>query len=382
LASLLSDLSHETVTSVLPALLASMGVAAGALGTIEGVADGLSSLAKLYGGWWTDRLEKRKRFCAGGYAAMAAATGIIATATAWPVLLLGRAVAWISRGLRTPARKALLADAVTPENYGRAFGFERMMDTVGAVLAPLAVMAILQLGMTIRTVLWLAIIPAIAAAFAILLFVRERHHSPNPHAFWVNLRNLPPPFKRFLKVVGLFGSGDFAHSLIILYAVSALTPSRGAGSAAAVAAGLYALHNVCYAGVSYPIGALADRSNKYILLALGYACGAGTALLLMSNATSLVALGAIFALGGIYVGIEETLEDSLAAELLPHQLRGTGFGAMAMVNGIGDFISSIAVGWLWMAYGTTVGFAFAFTLMTVGSAFMWRIRYSTNRISN
>jgi hypothetical protein len=77
---------------------------------------------------------------------------------------------------------------------------------------------------------------------------------------------------------------------------------------------------------------------------------------------------------GLYVGIEETIEDSLAAELLPHQLRGTGFGAMAVVNGIGDFISSIAVGWLWMAYGPTAGFAFAFALMATGSVFMWRIR--------
>ena len=376
LASLLSDLSHETVTSILPALLASMGLAAGALGTIEGVADGLSSLAKLYGGWWTDRLEHRKRLCAGGYAAMAAATGIIASATAWPVLLLGRAGAWISRGLRTPARKALLADAVAAENYGRAFGFERMMDTIGAILAPLAAMALLRLGITGRTVLWLALIPAVAATFAILLLVREGYHKPNPHPFMMNVRNLPAAFKRFLKGVGIFGSGDFAHSLLILYAVSALTPSRGAASAAAVAAGLYALHNVFYAGVSYPIGALADRSNKYVLLAIGYACGAVTAVLLMSNVTSLAMLAAIFVLGGIYVGIEETVEDSLAAELLPHQLRGTGFGAMAVVNGIGDFISSITVGWLWMAYGPQAGFAFAFVLMTIGSGFVWRIRRS------
>jgi hypothetical protein len=98
---------------------------------------------------------------------------------------------------------------------------------------------------------------------------------------------------------------------MILYAVSVLTPSRGPASAAAVAAGLYALHNVFYAAVSYPIGALADRSNKYVLLALGYACGAATALLLMSNAMSLAALASIF----------------VAAELLPPQLRGTGFGA-------------------------------------------------------
>jgi MFS family permease len=189
-----------------------------------------------------------------------------------------------------------------------------------------------------------------------------------------NLRNLPTSFRRFLKGVGLFGAGDFAHSLMILYAVSALTSSRSPASATAAAAGLYALHNVFYAGVSYPIGALADRSNKYILLASGYACGAATALLLMLNVTSLPLLAVTFALGGIYVGIEETLEDSLAAELLPHQVRGTGYGTMAVVNGIGDFISSLAVGWLWMAYGPTAGFAFAFVLMTLGSAFLWRIR--------
>src|SRR5439155_4830686 len=136
-ASLFSDLSHETVTSLLPALFASMGVGAGAIGTIEGVADGVSSIAKLYGGWLTDRIRRRKALCAAGYASMAAATGIIAAATSWPIVMIGRAAAWFSPGIRTPPRKTLLADAVTPQTYGRAFGFERMMDTTGAVLAPL-----------------------------------------------------------------------------------------------------------------------------------------------------------------------------------------------------------------------------------------------------
>ena len=132
MASMFSDLSHEAVTAVLPALLASMGVAAAALGTIEGVADGLSSAAKLYGGWWADRLRHRKPLCAVGYGAMAFATAIIASAIVWPAVLVGRGLAWVARGLRTPARKALLAEAVTPQTYGRAFGFERTMDTLGA----------------------------------------------------------------------------------------------------------------------------------------------------------------------------------------------------------------------------------------------------------
>jgi sugar phosphate permease len=197
MASLFSDLSHETVTSVLPALLASIGVAAGVLGAIEGVADGLSSVAKLYGGWWTDRLERRKPLCAFGYGVMALATGIIATATAWPQILVGRGLAWVARGLRTPARKALLAEAVTPQAYGRAFGFEPTMDTLGAVIAPLFSLGLLSLGLLHRQLLWLSVIPALLAVAAIVFLVKETaDRTPSPHPFLASLSGLPKRFTR------------------------------------------------------------------------------------------------------------------------------------------------------------------------------------------
>jgi len=225
MASLFSDLSHEAVTAVLPALLASMGVAAAALGTIEGVADGLSSAAKLYGGWWADRLHHRKPLCAVGYGIMAFAMAIIASASVWPVVLIGRGLAWVARGLRTPARKALLAEAVTPQTYGRAFGFERTMDTLGAVIAPLTALGLLALGITQRQVLWISVAPAALAVAAILFLVRETaDRTPSPHPFLASLRGLPKNFTRFLYGVGLFGAGDFAHSLIIFNAVRALSP--------------------------------------------------------------------------------------------------------------------------------------------------------------
>ncbi|MCI0391480.1 MAG: MFS transporter [Acidobacteria bacterium] len=375
MASLFSDLSHETVTSVLPALLASMGVAAGALGTIEGVADGLSSAAKLYGGWWTDRLERRKPLCAFGYGAMALATCIIAAATVWPLILVGRGLAWVARGLRTPARKALLAEAVTPQTYGRAFGFERTMDTLGAVFAPLISLGLLSLGLLHRHLLWISVIPALLAVAAIVFLVSETaDRTPSPHPFLASLRGLPREFTRFLYGVGLFGAGDFAHSLMILYAVTVLTPRLGAANAATVGVGLYALHNVVYAGISYPAGMLADRVNKRMLLALGYGLGAMTALLLALGISSLSFLALGFMMGGAYVGIEETLEDSLAAELLPDTLRGTGFGTMAVVNGMGDFVSSLGVGWLWAAFGPAAGFSLAFALMCVGALVVWATR--------
>jgi MFS family permease len=169
-----------------------MGVAAAVLGTIESVAYGFSAVAKLYGGWWTDRVRRRKPLCAGGYAAMAVATGVIATAVSWPTVLIGRTSAWFSRGLRTPPRKALLAQAVTPATYGRAFGFERMMDTLGAVIAPLATLALLQTGWSHRGLMWISVVPALLAAVSIIMLVRETSdHVPSPHPIVASVRVHP-----------------------------------------------------------------------------------------------------------------------------------------------------------------------------------------------
>src|SRR6266446_9532879 len=138
LASLFSDWSHEIATTVMPAFLASMGVAAAWLGLIEGAADGLSSFAKMASGYYTDKLQRRKPIAVIGYLVTAFGTASFGLAsTAWHVLV-ARACAWLGQGVRTPVRKTLLAAAVTRETYGRAFGFERMMDTVGAIIAPAA----------------------------------------------------------------------------------------------------------------------------------------------------------------------------------------------------------------------------------------------------
>jgi hypothetical protein len=142
------------------------------------------------------------------------------------------------------------------------------MDTLGAVIAPLVTLALLTLGLRHREVLWISVFPAVLAVAAILFLVRETaDRTPSPHPFLASLSGLPKKFTRFLFGVGLFGAGDFAHSLMILYAVTALTPRFGAARAATISVGLYALHNIVYAGISYPIGVLADRMNKRGLLA-------------------------------------------------------------------------------------------------------------------
>src|SRR3954452_22659274 len=145
LASLFSDWSHEIATSVMPAFLGTLGVAAVWLGVIEGVADGLSSFAKMASGFYTDRLPRRKPIAVAGYIVTALGTASFSLATAAWHVLLARSAAWLGRGVRTPVRKALLAASVTRETYGRAFGFERMMDTCGAIVGPASAFFLLGL---------------------------------------------------------------------------------------------------------------------------------------------------------------------------------------------------------------------------------------------
>lgn len=376
LASLLSDWSHEIATTVLPAYLATLGVAAFWVGLIEGVADGLSSVAKMASGYYTDKLRRRKPIAVAGYLVTALGTAAFGLATAAWQVLLARALAWLGRGVRTPVRKALLAAAVTPETYGRAFGFERMMDTLGAIVGPATALLLLGWFTHDYPKLFAAtLVPGLLAVAALALLVRERERRPVPHvSFGERLRALPPRFRRFLVAVGLFGLGDFAHTLLILLAAQKLTPEWGAARAARVAVGLYVLHNVCYASFALVAGWLADRFPKFRVLAAGYALAAVMAGLILALPLNAVTLAAVFLCGGVYVAIEETLEDSLCAELVDAEQHGMAFGALATVNGVGDFISSLAVGALWSAWGIPVAFGYSAVLFTTGAVLVGRLR--------
>lgn len=368
LASLFSDWSHEIATTLMPAFLATMGVAAFWVGLIEGVSDGLSSFAKMASGYYTDKLRRRKPVAIIGYLVTALGTAAFGLATAAWHVLLARAFAWLGRGVRTPVRKALLAGAVTRETYGRAFGFERMMDTLGAIIGPATAFFLLgAFNHHYPTLFAVTLVPSLIAVALIAFAVREKERKPVPHvSFGERLRMLPPSFRKFLVAVGLFGAGDFAHTLLILLATQKLTPALGAAKAASIAVGLYVLHNVFYAGFAFISGWLADRFRKNLVLAVGYALAAVMALAIIFLPLTVWTLGAIFILGGVYVAVEETLEDSFCAELVSEEHHGMAFGTLATVNGVGDFVSSIAVGALWTAFGTEVAFAYSAILFVAG----------------
>jgi MFS family permease len=379
LASLFSDWSHEMATTVMPAFLATMGVAAFWVGLIEGVSDGLSSFAKMASGYYTDKLARRKPVAVVGYLVTAAGTASFGLATAAWHVLLARAMAWLGRGVRTPVRKALLAGAVTKETYGRAFGFERMMDTLGAIVGPASAFFLLgAFHHHYPSLFAVTLIPSLIAVGLIAFSVREKERKPVPHvSFGQRLRMLPPSFRKFLVAVGLFGAGDFAHTLLILLATQKLTPQFGAAKAASIAVGLYVLHNVFYAGFAFIAGWLADRLRKNRVLASGYALAAVMTLLIIFLPLTVWTLCAIFILGGVYVAIEETLEDSFCAELVGEEHHGMAFGTLATVNGVGDFLSSVVVGALWTAFGIQVAFAYSAALFMAGAWTVGRLRSTT-----
>jgi MFS family permease len=384
LTSLLSDAGHESATAVLPTFLSAIGASPIALGVIEGVADAVSSFIKLGAGWYSDRIGHRKPVAVAGYLLTGVAKALFAFAWSWPLVLVGRVLGWFGRGIRGPLRDAMLAESVSPEDTGKAFGFHRAGDTLGAILGPL--LAVLIVGylesapltdpsQPFRVVFLLTLIPGVGSALAFAVLVKE-HRRPANHGlrFWAGLRTLPLSYKRFLMGVGIFGLGDFAHTLLILRATELLTPQYGVTHAAQLAALLYTARNIFYALASYPVGALSDKVGRRGLLALGYCSAAMMCLGFMLPVSSVWYLGVLFALAGTYIAIEDALEGAITADLLPPEVRGLGYGVLGTVNGLGDLFSSIIVGLLWTHITYAAGFGYAAALSLAGALLIARLR--------
>lgn len=354
MASLLSDVSHEMATTILPAFLAlEIQASPFTLGMIEGVADGLATYFKLIGGWMTDRLGRRKPIAAAGYALTAVATAGFAFAFSAVTVLFCRSLAWMARGWRSPARNALLADSVRPHDYGRVFGFERAMDTIGAVIAPVVALGLIEAGFGHRDIFLITLLPGLLAFVAVAGFVHEvpRTHGPS-RTLWGDLTSLPRSFHFFLIIAGVFGLGQFAPTLLILRATE-LTGSPK------TAMGLYVFFNIVQAGAAYGMGHMSHRLGTVSLLGVSYFCFGLAAFGFAFSGPNMSELTVLFALAGLAFGGIEAMEPTVAAELLPASVRGTGFGVLAAANGVGDFFSSVLVGALWATAGATVGFGVA-----------------------
>jgi MFS family permease len=393
LTSALGDFGYETANVILPGFLAVLGIPAVALGAIEGIADATSSFTKMAAGYIADRLGIRKSLVVFGYALTPIGQALMALATGWPLILAGRVLGWFGRGVRGPLRDAIMAESITPETRGRAFGFHRAADTVGAVIGPLLGVALLSWAQGLhqadasapfRWVLWLTLIPGLLGVLSFAVLVKDDRSVPNPALrFWKTVRNLPPAFRRYLTGVGAFGLGDFAHTLLILAATQLLTPKLGVVRAAQIAGLLYVGRNLVQTLAAYPVGALADRVGHKRVLVVGYALGVLTALLTalafaLPSAATFPLLIAVFILAGIYIAVQDALEASLTAGYVPTEIRSISYGILGSVNGVGDFVSSVVVGFLWTAVSPVAGFSFAAVVMAIGTWVMARLPNETH----
>ena len=391
LTSALGDFCYETTTVMLPGFLAVLGVPAAVLGTIEGIADMVASFTKMVSGYIADKLGHRKLLVLVGYGLTPVGQVLMALSLGWPLILLGRIVSWFGKGLRGPLRDAIVIQAVSQKTRGRAFGFHRAMDSVGAVCGPLLGVALLGLAQTwhwsnpagsFRFVLWLSIIPGVLAVIAFLTLVKDPKQSANPGLkFFKTLRGLPSRFKHYLGAVGIFGLGDFSHSLLILAVTQLLTPSMGVIHAAQVAGLMYVGRNVVQVITSYPIGALADRFGSLPILVFGYILGASTAFLtalaFWQRTDSVVFLSSIFLIAGLYVSVQEALESTVTADMVSTDTLSLSYGALGTVNGIAKFVSSSLIGLLWTVLSPVFSFALAAGLMAAGTLTLLGIRKSS-----
>lgn len=377
-ASLLSDAGHEIPTALLPSLLTStLGAPAAALGVIEGVADGLAGIARFAGGPLADDPHRRRTVAVGGYTATAVfSAGIGAATAAWQVGLL-RAGAWTARGLRVPARNALLADLTGPGAYGRAYGFERAMDNLGAVAGPLLALALIAV-VPVRTAIAVSVIPGLLAAAAIVFAIRRTPRPTTRERTPIRIRIRPVlagPLRRLMAGIAVFEVGNIAATLLILRATELLTPTRGSTAATSMAIGLYTGYNLAAALASVPAGKLVDRLSPrgpvHVLL-LGTGLFAVAYVLLAIGSKSWVVLTLPFLAAGAAIGCVETAEHAAVATHAPTHLRGSAFGLLAAIQSLGNLTASAIAGLLWTLVSPTAAFGYAALAMLIAISLLGR----------
>ena len=370
-ASFLDDVGKEVSTSLLPAFLTStLGAPAAALGVIEGIADGTAGVAKLAGGALADDPARRRTTAMGGYSATAVLNALIGVASAaWQVGVL-RTGAWLTRGLRTPSRNALLTDVVQPEFYGRAYGFERAMDNLGAIAGPLLALGLVA-AIGIRHAILFSFVPGFLAAAAIFIAIKAAPKLERHERAPLRLRVRPVlhgELGRLLAAVSAFELGNAAATLLILRATDLLTPGHGHDSAVKIALVLYAGYNAAATLASVPAGHATDRRGGVVVLGAGIVAFLAAYLGFAFTGSALVPLAVLFVAAGVGIGLAETAQGAAVATLAHQDLRGSAFGALAAIQSFGNLAASAIAGGLWTLVSPRAAFIYLAAWMVVSLA--------------
>ena len=372
IVSLLNDISSEIIYPLLPAfLLLTLNASAGVVGIIEGTAESISSLLKLFAGYFSDKRGKRKGFVVFGYSLSSFVRPLLAFAGSWYQVFALRLIDRVGKGIRSAPRDAMIADAVTVKERGLAFGLHRAMDHTGATLGPLIGYLLVLFLATDRTLLTsqdyssiflLASIPALAAVIVVSLFVRESYTRGRPAKHdevvtpppRLSLRGFDNNFKYFLVIIALFTLSNSSDAFLLLRAQSVGIPVEQLPL-------LWAVLHVSKVVSSLYGGHLSDILGRRRLIVSGWilyaAVYAGFAFV-----SSAISVWLLFVVYGLYFGLVEGAEKALVADLVRAEQRGTAYGLYNLAFGITVLPASLLMGLLWDWRGPQVAFLVSATL--------------------
>jgi MFS family permease len=338
--SFANDASSELAYPIVPLFLTvTLGAPVAAVGLIEGVAEGIAVGLRGAAGWLSDRWgERRLPWVGGGYGGSAVGRIVVAAAPHWGWVLAGRAVDRLGKGARTAPRDALIRDSTPAPLLGAAFGYHRALDTAGAVVGPLAAVALLAAGVSFRNVLWIAVVPGFLALL-LLRAVREAPRASTGPAVATDGAPLPRAFWVVLGVWVVFSLGNSSDVFLLLRA-----KELGLGTTLVVLS--YAAYNVVYSGLSWPLGALSDRYRRELVLGGGLLVF-GLVYLGFAVAPGAWAVWPLFAVYGAYIAATDGVARAWVADQVPGRAIGTAFGVFSAATGAALLLASIAAGLLW-----------------------------------
>lgn len=348
--SLFMDVSSELVHGLLPLfLVVNLGASAAVLGLVEGIAEAAAQIVKVFSGWLSDRLQRRKALAVAGYGLAALTKPLFPLAGSISLVAAARVLDRLGKGIRGAPRDALVADVTPPEQRGAAFGLRQSLDTIGATIGPLAAIGLMALfDDDVRTVLWFAVIPALISVAILIVFVRD----PGPPAARAGGRKRVPIELGQLGALGRYywfvaGAGAvftlarFSEAFLVIRAY-------GTGLPLAFAPAVIAVMSLVFAVTAYPAGRLQDRFGARPLLVAGLAVLVAADLLLALG-PGIFAVFLAIGLWGLHLGLTQGVLSALVAHAAPADVRGTAFGVFGLTVGVTTLVASVIAGVLWDA---------------------------------
>jgi MFS family permease len=354
LTSLFMDTSSELIHGLLPVfLVVTLRASATALGVVEGIAEATAQITRVFSGWLSDALGKRKALAVAGYGLAAATKPLFPLANSVGLVLLARFLDRIGKGIRGAPRDALVADLTPPEQRGAAFGLRQSLDTIGATIGPaLAIVLMYLFNDNIRTVLWFAVIPAVLAVAVLVLGVEEPAHldsKPKAPLRLADIRELGSAYWLVIVAGAVFTLARFSEAFLVIRATESGLPFAWAPAVIAAMSLVFALS-------AYPAGRLQDRIGARPLLLLGLIVLIAADVLLAFG-SSLLGIFAGICLWGLHMGLTQGVLSALIAATAPERLRGTAFGLFGLVTGVAALIASVVAGLLWDRIGPDATFS-------------------------